>query len=247
MKTCSKCQRELPESEYRRGRICIECERKSSREYMQRQRQENPDLVKEWKQRSYYSDIEKSRAGNQARYQRERERRLAYAVKYRAANKERLREWHQAYYRANREKRLAKDRNSYQRHYEKRKETRDSYRERNRITIRLRNRSRKLALAFSRGDFSPQDWERCLAYWGNACAVCGTTGDVRSIAADHWIPLFAGGKTDKLNIIPLCHGIGGCNNRKNKKMPDIWLAASMSADGAQSVLSRVAAYFESIA
>jgi hypothetical protein len=104
-----------------------------------------------------------------------------------------------------------------------------------------------LALAFSRGDFSPQDWERCLAYWGNACAVCGTTGDVRSIAADHWIPLFAGGKTDKLNIIPLCHGIGGCNNRKNKKMPDIWLTASMSADGAQSVLSRVAAYFESIA
>lgn len=247
MKTCSKCQLELPESGFRHGRICIECQRKYSREYMQRQRQENPELVKEWKQRSYYSDIEKSRASNQARYQRERERRLAYAVEYRAANKERLREWHRAYYRANREKRLTKDRNSYQRHYEKRKNARDNYRDKNRITIRLRNRSRKLALAFARGDFTPQDWERCLAYWGNACAVCGVTSEIRSIAADHWIPLCVGGKTDKLNIIPLCHGVGGCNNRKSKRLPEEWLTAQVGADMAQSIIEQVSAYFASIA
>ena len=74
--------------------------------------------------------------------------------------------------------------------------------------------------------FTQQDWERALEYWGYRCAVCGRPrGLWHTLAADHWIPLTHPDcpGTVPTNIIPLCHGEGGCNNSKGKKMPDAWL------------------------
>jgi ribosomal protein L37AE/L43A len=75
--------------------------------------------------------------------------------------------------------------------------------------------------------FTEQDWERALEYWGHKCAVCGRPrGLWHTLAADHWIPLTHSEcpGTVPTNIVPLCHGEGGCNNSKGKKMPDAWLA-----------------------
>ncbi len=74
--------------------------------------------------------------------------------------------------------------------------------------------------------FSQEDWERALEYWGYRCAVCGRPrGLWHTLAADHWLPLTHPDcpGTVPTNIVPLCHGEGGCNNSKGKKMPDVWL------------------------
>jgi hypothetical protein len=74
--------------------------------------------------------------------------------------------------------------------------------------------------------FTEQDWQRALDYWDHKCAVCGRPrGLWHTLAADHWVPLTSPEcpGTVPTNIIPLCHGEGGCNNSKGKKMPDAWL------------------------
>jgi len=44
-------------------------------------------------------------------------------------------------------------------------------------------------------------------------------------------------------MLILCHGIGGCNNSKNKKDPEIWLIKRFGTRKAATLLKRIAAYF----
>lgn len=96
-------------------------------------------------------------------------------------------------------------------------------------------------------DFSEQDWHYALDYWGNACAICGR--DDLSIARDHWYPLnnkaICPG-TIPTNIIPLCHGRGGCNNLKSDKNPLQWLRGYLGREKAQSKLTEINAFFETV-
>jgi ribosomal protein L37AE/L43A len=94
--------------------------------------------------------------------------------------------------------------------------------------------------------FTQQDWERALEYWGYRCAVCGRPrGLWHTLAADHWIPLTHQDcpGTVATNIIPLCHGEGGCNNSKGKKMPDAWLEERLGAKQGFQKGVEIDAYF----
>lgn len=103
------------------------------------------------------------------------------------------------------------------------------------------------------GEYSEDDWEAALAYFGNKCAVCGRSADEWTvIAADHWIPRSKGGLTARSNIVPLCHTRRryhaegkGCNNSKYNKMPLEWLSEYFS-DDAQRIQARIQTYFDSL-
>lgn len=245
---CTKCARILPLDQfYPRKRTCKDCGRAASREAMRKRRQEHPEIVKEQKRRSYYNHLAENKVRNRARYLAEREKWLERAAQYREQNRDRLREWLREYRKAYPEKQKESDRKFRERNRERIRQRDRQYRENNPVVIRLRNRSRKINLRYSVGQFCQHDWEHCLNYWHNACAVCGATASENLIiAADHWIPLNRGGRTDRANIVPLCHGINGCNNRKNSHMPLDWLTNQFGAEVASAKANAVAEYFASL-
>lgn len=119
----------------------------------------------------------------------------------------------------------------------------EKYREVTRVS-ELRRRSRKAGVI---SDFTKQDWQYALEYFNGCCAVCGRQmndmfGEFFP-AADHFIPLSKGGHTIPENIVPLCNGIGGCNNRKHDKDPVQWLHAAYGARRAKHILERIGTFF----
>lgn len=74
-------------------------------------------------------------------------------------------------------------------------------------------------------------WHEAQTYWGGRCAVCGKApnGKGRILAADHWIPLTDprpdNPGTVAWNMVCLCHGVGGCNNRKGNRPALAWLVS----------------------
>jgi hypothetical protein len=119
--------------------------------------------------------------------------------------------------------------------------------ERSRILTKLRYRARKLAL--------PDTWtleqlDFMLNYWHHACAVCGNPkGLFWTLAHDHWVPLNSPDcpGTIATNMIPLCHGDGGCNNSKQDAEHFPWLVRRLGAKKAAKIEKDIAAYFAHVA
>jgi 5-methylcytosine-specific restriction endonuclease McrA len=77
--------------------------------------------------------------------------------------------------------------------------------------------------------FSQQEWRALKRQYGFRCVGCWKTEIElkalgRILAPDHIIPLSKGGLDDITNIQPLCHGTGGCNNRKGAKYRDFLIS-----------------------
>jgi hypothetical protein len=88
-----------------------------------------------------------------------------------------------------------------------------------------------------------------MAYWGDACAICGRTAqEGLCIAKDHWIPITHHDcpGTVAHNMLPLCQGKGGCNNRKGKTHPERWLIAHFRPEQAMIILASITAYFADV-
>lgn len=93
--------------------------------------------------------------------------------------------------------------------------------------------------------FTTKDWSRALEYFQGRCAVCGLApNDKRVIAGDHWIPVSSPDcpGTVVTNIVPLCHGLGGCNNRKLYLEAEVFLDRNFGEEAPQ-ILARIYAYF----
>jgi hypothetical protein len=89
-----------------------------------------------------------------------------------------------------------------------------------------------------------------LTYWQQSCAVCGNMrGLLWTLAHDHWIsirsPECPG--TVATNMIPLCHGDGGCNNSKSDTPPHEWLRRRFGPRKAAKIAKAIAAYFAQVA
>ncbi len=109
-----------------------------------------------------------------------------------------------------------------------------------------RRRSRERAVFVN---YSQNDWQRALDYFGGCCAVCGRPpGLWHKMAMDHWIPISSLDcpGTIPLNIVPLCHGAGGCNNSKSNKDALSWLVDQFGEHKAKKILTRIEAYFERV-
>lgn len=96
-------------------------------------------------------------------------------------------------------------------------------------------------------EYEASDWRRALDYFGGCCAVCGRPpGLWHTLSPDHWISLTAADcpGTIPKNIIPLCHGVGGCNNSKSNRNPIDWLIWKFGKRKANKIRKRIEAYFE---
>lgn len=95
-------------------------------------------------------------------------------------------------------------------------------------------------------DLTAAQWLAALEYFNGRCAVCGRplNGLFHKAAQDHWIPITKGGGTTVSNIIPLCHGLGGCNNSKQNRDATEWLIDRFGEGDAKEILQRIKAYFE---
>jgi hypothetical protein len=205
-------------------------------------------------------------------YQRNPSGKAAYARKRRKANKELVRAQGLARYAKDPERHRRLARESYHRHSEERKQRNRTWRENNAPLIRrkmrdyyathtylwknlakanpdairlisARRRARKQQLLAT---FTITDHAFMLAYWEHACVLCGNQeGLWHTLVADHWIPIASPSCPGTIaeNMIPLCHGINGCNNAKNDSEPIAWLHHRFGPRKAKTILAKIEAYF----
>lgn len=86
-------------------------------------------------------------------------------------------------------------------------------------------------------------------HFGGRCAVCERPpGLWHTIAADHWTPISSPDcpGTVPSNIVPLCHGVDGCNNSKHDRDAAEWLSETRGKRQANKIIARIEGYFESI-
>jgi hypothetical protein len=111
------------------------------------------------------------------------------------------------------------------------------------VTIRYRARKRQL-----QDTLTLVQWSRAVSYFDSCCAICGRAlnGLFHTAAADHWLPLSSADcpGTTASNIVPLCHGVDGCNNSKSNRDPVEWLEWKFGERKAKRILKRIEAYFE---
>lgn len=184
---------------------------------------------KQW----YEANREHALATSRAWQESNRERKNANHRAWRNANLEAQREYHRAYRKTNREQ-LQENRKA---RYKARPELFHAGKH--------RRFARKRSLP---GMFTAADWQFALDYFDGCCAVCGRPpGLWHTLAADHWIPLTASEcpGTVAWNIVPLCHGEGGCNNFKYVKMPADWLVERFGKRKGRAILKRIEAYLDS--
>ena len=119
------------------------------------------------------------------------------------------------------------------------------------MALRVYNRRRQSRQRNLPVDYKPADWERCLAYWNYRCAVCGRPrGLWHILAQDHWIAVTDlrpdNPGTVPWNIVPLCHGSGGCNQNKFNHPAEQWLIDRFGEKKACDILAHIEAYFERV-
>lgn len=269
-KTCTKCGKSLPATPeyFHRTKStndglhtrCKPCRTAQDRAYWHanaadinarrraaypEHRERNILYHRRWRteQRQKYLD------GKRRWYEANREHDNAKSRKWREKNRERKAAYDRAYADQNREKiRAKKQRWERKMRSQRRKnpEMLHSYRTRKRLSEQVR-KARKLGLA---SQFCEADWQHALAYFDNCCAVCGRRLDglFHTAAADHWIPLSSPDcpGTVPSNIVPLCHGIDGCNNSKHSRNPGEWLQWKFGRARARAIARKIARFLKSV-
>lgn len=242
-KTCTKCGETKPatteyfsrKKHYRDGlpTWCKDCERNY--------RAANKEKISEYNREYHAANKEKKRGYMREWYAVNKEKISEQQRKYRAANKEKISEQKREYCAANREKRC-------EQHREYLRTPRGK--ELDRIKGQ-RRRARKRALPAT---FTAQDWQRALDYFGYCCAYCGRPqGLWHTLAQDHFHPVSKGGAFTPDNIVPACHGEGGCNNSKGNRDPYKWAMDVLAKNKnigtrkAKEALARIEAYFATLA
>jgi len=208
----------------------------------------NPDKERErnrvWQAANPEKVREKERVYRAANPEKERERGRVY----RAANPDKLREGRRVYYAANSEKVNEASRVYRAANPEKVRETKRVYRAANPEKGRVHNQRRRARKANLPNTLTAAEWYYAIDYFHGYCAVCGRPLKdlfvTHTASADHWIPLSKGGGTTADNIVPLCSGEDGCNNRKGNKDPEVWLALKFGKRKARVILKRILEYFE---
>ena len=95
--------------------------------------------------------------------------------------------------------------------------------------------------------FSKIDALNAIAAFNGCCAVCGRPpGLWHSIALDHWVPVTSPNCPGAVgwNLVPLCHGVGGCNNSKNNRDAEEWLIDKFGKRKGMAILKRIESYLE---
>jgi len=99
------------------------------------------------------------------------------------------------------------------------------WRKRNPEQVRIWNRKYRANRLGSTEHYTTEQWAELKSVYGNRCVCCGRhelglAAQGLMLVPDHIVALACGGTDDIGNIQPLCHGKGGCNNKKNKQHKD---------------------------
>lgn len=231
-----------PEEKKERNRLrCLEYYRRNREkrlEYMHNRKTENPEIIakinKEYRQRNSekISSKKKQRHAENPNINNKRciesyykniEHRKLQANKYYHSTKERLRE---------RRNFLAK-----------------GYRKKRIESHRIKQSNRRAKKRNLPNTFNIHHRKFMLHYWDNACAVCRRKPKEGLILSDdHWIPIKSDhcpGTVPK-NMLPLCHGVTGCNNSKSNKNPHLWLLRNFGEAQTIEIEKSISLYFSSI-
>lgn len=187
---------------------------------------------------------------------------------WKAANREKVnqanREWHAKNREAISEKarakreanpQWAKDRANrwYVRHKEselpRRRELRQGNLTQYRKSGAAKERARQARKAELPSSYTTKQWQAALDYFGGCCAACGRQpGLFHTLAMDHWIPVSSPNCPGHIatNIVPLCHGMGGCNNSKSNQEPLEWALQKFGKRKGKEVVARIQTYFDAI-
>ncbi len=168
--------------------------------------------------------------------------------KYNEANRAAIAANKQKYRAANRERLAAQNHQYHVLHNAEILERKRAYRRANPERFKVYTQRRRTQKRQLPDTLTLADWQRCLDYWQDSCAICGRVASNNlSIAADHWIPLSdpdpANPGTCAGNILPLCHGTGGCNNSKKNHEPVNWLFKRLGSQAGKDKLAQINAYF----
>lgn len=96
-------------------------------------------------------------------------------------------------------------------------------------------------------NYTVDDWQYALSYFGNSCAICGLqfSDGGKGLALDHWLDWRAHphiGTTPR-NVVPMCKS---CNSSKNNRNAKAWLLSRYPPIKARFILARIEQYFESV-
>lgn len=242
--------------EYFRGYSAANREKK--REYFREYREANKEKISEQRREYYKANKEKISEYEREYRETNKEKISERRREYYEANLERVREEnrerHQKWCEANKEKVRGRKREYREANLEKVRESSRNYRQTSRGKEmqrigKQRRRARQRALPAT---FTAQDWQYALEYFGGCCAYCGRPqGLWHTLAQEHYQPVSKGGAFVPTNIIPACHGEGGCNNSKSNRDPHEWamdvLAKKLGTRRAKEALARIEAYFATLA
>lgn len=206
---------------------------------------ENADAISAKRKESYAANPEPTKARAKKWREDNPERKKQADKDYRAAHPELDKEYSKRY---------------RERHPERRRKTCSDYRKRNpdkgaayareynrrnphiSRAIKLRRRARESELP---NTFTAHDWQVALDHFDHKCAACGRpVGLWHTLAADHWIPVTKGGGSTPDNIVPLCHGVDGCNNSKGNKDAKIWLIERFGKRKSLAILKHIEEYLK---
>lgn len=258
VRRCKKCGNEYPcdaEHFVKKGgslsRACRSCIRKQTSAYRDKNRVRVRDNKRRWDSENKEIKREHDKCYRKRHKDELREKGYAYYQK----NKNRIALYNRQYYLDHRDHVLAYASQWQKANLDKVRIKNARWGKNNRNTTRattIRKRARRRSLP---NKFTAIDWQRALDYLNGCCAVCGRP--LRDLfgthkpAADHWIPLTDprpdNPGTVPTNIVPLCHGVGGCNNRKSNRDPIEFLETEFGKRRARETLKRVNAYFEWVA
>ncbi|MCC6615534.1 MAG: hypothetical protein IT320_18820 [Anaerolineae bacterium] len=98
--------------------------------------------------------------------------------------------------------------------------------------------------------FTAEQARFALDYFHNSCAYCGRQFhdlfNERTLAFDHFIPLASPDcpGTTAGNMLPVRHGVDGCNTSKGARDPEVWLIEHFGKRKACEIKAHILSYFE---
>lgn len=244
LKQCIRCKQSYPKTtehfqpiKTKDGfkALCRICARDDYKKYRDTHKEQRSASFKDWRNRHRESEIKRGKQWRLDHPEYARQWYIDHAEKQREQG---------AQWRADHplwvQQRGKKYRENHPQHHKLwRAENKDKIR-----IVNARRKTRKLTLP---NTLTPEEWRQTLNHFNGCCAICGRPpGLWHTIAIDHWIPLKAdipdNPGTVVWNVIPLCHGVDGCNNEKSAKMPDVWLKQKYGQRKAKAILDRIQEY-----